>query len=125
MGRIQSGGPAKLGSGQAAHHHAESISPIAHGQQLESVLGTAPPPAATDGFGGGLGRERAFEFVRDDENVQAGNGEGEEDACQDWGEARVKKPERSDWSDWFDASDASERSDGSTSEPSVPQRSSR
>src|SRR5690349_4625526 len=55
----------RLGPGaeQLADDLAETVSAVAHWEQLEAVAGTGPAPAPGDGLGRGLSGQRAFEFV--------------------------------------------------------------
>ncbi len=56
---------------QTAHHRAKSVAAIAHRQQLNRIPGSRPPPAPRHRRRRRLGRQRALELVRHNQNLQS------------------------------------------------------
>lgn len=65
---------AGAGAEEAGEDGAETIATIAHGEEIEVVVGAGGFPAVGDGGGGGLGGESAFEFIGDDEEAEGHGG---------------------------------------------------
>ena len=70
VGRIDGAGLLGLSLQMEAHDFAESIPPIAHGQQFKVVQRPFGSPTGRHGVRRLLGRQRAFELVRNDENIE-------------------------------------------------------
>ena len=62
-------GDNRLSADEGTHDLAKSIAAIAHRQQFERVPGPGATPSAGNRLGGVIRRERAFEFVGDDEGL--------------------------------------------------------
>ena len=56
---------------QLAHNFAEAVPTVAHGQNIDAIPGADGAPAGRNRFGSSGCCQRAFEFVRDDEDVHS------------------------------------------------------
>lgn len=74
-----------LSLAEAAQNFLEAIAAIAHGKELQLIGGANALPALSNGLGGLGGGERAFKFVRDDEDAHGVTGGLRTGLERDWG----------------------------------------